>query len=76
MKVDFVNPGPPQDIWAEEIGFIHENGALVLAPTSVDQTIVIGGVHGTYQTDDEHYFYWRGKATRILYRGDKVEITF
>lgn len=70
MQIGFVNPES-----AEEMGFIHENGALVLAPSLVDGVIVIGGVDGNYQTDDEHYFYWRGKAARILYRGDKVEIT-
>lgn len=60
----------------EEVGFIHENGALVLFPSDIDHgPIVIGGVWGNYEDDDDNYFVWRSDAIRVLYRGDKVEIT-
>ena len=62
----------------EEVGFIHQNGALVLFPDSPDGnhgSIVINGAFGNYEDDTENYFIWRSFASRILYRGDKVEIT-
>lgn len=60
----------------EEVGFIHVNGALVLFPSNNEHgPIVIGGVWGNYEDDDDNYFVWRSDATRVLYRGDKVEIT-
>lgn len=60
----------------EEVGFIHVNGSLVLFPSNNEHgPIVIGGVWGNYEDDDDNYFVWRSDATRVLYRGDKVEIT-
>lgn len=60
----------------EEVGFIHQNGALVLFPdNNGNGSIVINGVFGNYEDDDDNYFIWRSQASRILYRGDKVEIT-
>jgi len=60
----------------EEVGFIHENGALVLFPDdNGNGSIVINGFMGNYEDLDDTYFIWRSGASRILYRGDKVEIT-
>jgi len=72
MQIKFVDQDPTR----EEVGFIHMNGALVLFPTSNDHgPIVINGAFGNYEDDDDNYFFWRFDAARILYRGDKVEIT-
>jgi len=60
----------------EEVGFIHQNGALVLFPSHNHHgPIVINGAFGNYEDDDDNYFIWRADAVRILCRGDKVEIT-
>lgn len=62
----------------EEVGFIHVNGALVLFPSGLcneNGPIVINSALGNYETHDDEYFVWRADAARILYRGDKVEIT-
>lgn len=60
----------------EEVGFIHENGALVLFPSHNHHgPIVINGQFGNYEDDDDNYFVWRSDAIRVLYRGDKVEIS-
>jgi hypothetical protein len=74
MYIKFVDQSPD----AKEVGFIHSNGALVLFPRSkVGQAgpVVINGWQGNYETSDEDYFIWRADAIRILYEGDKVEIT-
>lgn len=74
MNIQFVDPFPEK----KEVGFIHSNGALVLFPKSNSGDhgpIVINGWRGNYEADDGQYFIWRGDATRILYEGDKVEIT-
>jgi len=74
MYIKFVDQSPD----AKEVGFIHSNGALVLFPRSkVRQAgpVVINGWRGNYEADDESYFIWREDAERILYEGDKLEIT-
>lgn len=63
----------------KEVGFIHENGALVLFPKSKNGKagpIVVNGWFGNYEADEGDYFMWRSQAERILYEGDTVEITF
>lgn len=59
----------------EEVGFIHSNGALVLFPNGNHGSVVINGWQGNYEASEGNYFMWRGDAIRILYEGDKVEIT-
>lgn len=72
MNIKFVDPFPEK----KEVGLIHKNGALVLFPTDNGHgPIVINGAFVNYEDDDDNYFYWRAGATRILYEGDKVEIT-
>jgi hypothetical protein len=72
MNIKFVDQSPD----AKEVGFIHSNGALVLLPKGSRGTIVINGSwQGNYETSEDNYIFWRGDAERILYEGDKLEIT-
>jgi len=71
MNVQFVDPFPEK----KEVGFIHSNGALVLFPNGNHGSVVINGWQGNYEASEGNYFMWRGDAIRILYEGDKVEIT-
>ena len=58
----------------EEVGFIHENGALILK--TKDGCVVLGGVGGNYFTSSTKYEYWKRISRQTIYSTDLVELSF
>lgn len=57
-----------------EVGFIHENGALVLK--TKEGCLVLGGFWGSYASTEELYIGWRKSSTKIITSKDSVELSF
>ena len=59
---------------AEEVGFIHENGAAILKLND-GRVVVLGGRGGDYLANMFEYGAWRKDAETFLYKGDVLEVT-